>query len=99
MRHFARAAFAAAVTLGLAGTAIAAPAMDTPPPPGDASGPGGFPHGDITKADFMKKAEARFDRLDTNHDGILTEAEMKAGHDAWRRHDGEHRGPEGDGPR
>lgn len=100
MRHIARAALAAAMTLGLAGAAFAAPATDTPPPPPaeDGSRPGEFPHGDITKADFLRMAEARFDKLDTNHDGVLTEVEMKAGHDARHNHPPRRPGGEPGGP-
>jgi|DEB0MinimDraft_10_1074344.scaffolds.fasta_scaffold101474_1 hypothetical protein len=34
--------------------------------------------GDVSKADYIKQAEARFDKMDANKDGILTAAEKKA---------------------
>ena len=40
--------------------------------------------GDITKADFLKKMEERFDKMDTNKDGVLSEAERKAAHEKMR---------------
>jgi hypothetical protein len=33
---------------------------------------------DVTKADYLKQAEARFDRMDADKNGILTVAEKKA---------------------
>jgi hypothetical protein len=45
---------------------------------------GGMPKGDITKADFLKRMESRFDQMDTNKDGVLSEAERKAAHDMMR---------------
>ena len=33
---------------------------------------------DVTKTDYLKQAEARFDRMDADKDGILTIAEKKA---------------------
>jgi hypothetical protein len=45
---------------------------------------GGMPKGDITKADFLKRMEGRFDQMDTNKDGVLSEAERKAAHDMMR---------------
>lgn len=59
---------------------------DMPPPPP----PGGKPPKDkadggsdgagrtITRADFTNRAAARFDRMDTNHDGTLDQAERDA---------------------
>ena len=32
----------------------------------------------VTKADYLKQAEARFDRMDADKNGILTVAEKKA---------------------
>jgi len=34
--------------------------------------------GDVSKTDYLKQAEARFDRMDADKDGILTVAEKKA---------------------
>ena len=34
--------------------------------------------GDVLKTDYLKQAEARFDRMDADKDGILTIAEKKA---------------------
>ena len=33
---------------------------------------------DVTKADYLKQAEARFDRMETDKNGILTVDEKKA---------------------
>ena len=33
---------------------------------------------DVTIADYLKQAQARFDRMDTDKNGILTVAEQKA---------------------
>jgi hypothetical protein len=38
---------------------------------------GGFPE-KITRADALKQAGEGFDRVDTNHDGVVTRVEMQA---------------------
>jgi hypothetical protein len=43
-------------------------------------GMGAHADGPITKADFQSRALARFDRMDADHDGIVTAAERQA---AW----------------
>lgn len=40
--------------------------------------------GQITRAQFLAGAEARFDRLDANRDGVLSRAERRAGFRAMR---------------
>jgi len=71
------------IAAALAGTALtgaAAYAQDQgPPPPADA--PALAPHMDrapITRADFIARADRRFDHMDANHDGVVTIDEMGA---------------------
>ncbi len=53
--------------------------------------------GVVTKADFIAKGMARFDRLDTNKDGFVTADEMKAARQMMRGQGrGQWRGPAGD---
>jgi len=67
-----------------AATAPEAPAMTAPKAPHAASTRGG----DITKEEYIERAverakraaATRFDRLDTNHDGVLTAEERRAAH-------------------
>ncbi|MFM5917195.1 MAG: EF-hand domain-containing protein [Novosphingobium sp.] len=61
-----------ALALGLAGAAYAQDAM-----------PGGDPLGDktMTKAEFLAKGAAMFDKMDANHDGKLDQAD-RAAHEA-----------------
>ncbi len=47
-------------------------------------GPEGMPKGDVSKADFLKHMEDRFDKMDSNKDGVLSQAERKAAHDKMR---------------
>ncbi|MFM5893329.1 MAG: EF-hand domain-containing protein [Novosphingobium sp.] len=93
-----------ALALGLAGAAYAADEM-----------PGGDPLGDktVTKAEFVAKGAAMFDKMDVNHDGKLDAAD-RAAHEGemFDALDSDHngslskaefaaahqRGPEGDGP-
>lgn len=58
-----------ALTLGLAGAAYAADDM-----------PGGDPLGDktVTKAEFLARGAAMFDKMDVNHDGKLDQADRAA---------------------
>lgn len=57
---------------------------------GDPDGPGGpgrdgaGKDGDITKAEFMARPLAMFDKADANHDGKVTADEMKAAREAFR---------------
>lgn len=44
----------------------------------------GMPKGDITKAEFLKLAEAHFDKMDTNHNGVVSLEERKAWHAQMR---------------
>ncbi|TJZ73171.1 EF-hand domain-containing protein [Chitiniphilus eburneus] len=47
---------------------------------------------DISRADFIKAAETRFDAMDANKDGVVTQAERQA---AWKTHAGQFK-PRGD---
>ena len=93
-----------ALALSLAGAAYAADDM-----------PGGDPLGDktVTKAEFLAKGTAMFDKMDVNHDGKLDAADRAAHEGAmFDALDSDHngslskgefaaahqRGPEGDGP-
>lgn len=70
----------------MAQTAPAAPATTAPATPRAASTRGG----DITKEQYIehaverakRAAEKRFDRMDTNHDGVLSAEERRAAHPA-----------------
>lgn len=39
---------------------------------------GQWPQGDVNRADFVRQAEARFDALDADHNGVVTAEEFKA---------------------
>jgi Ca2+-binding EF-hand superfamily protein len=41
------------------------------------------PNGQLTRDEFIARAAARFDRMDANHDGVVTSDEM---HAAFRNH-------------
>ncbi|WP_408591782.1 hypothetical protein [Novosphingobium sp.] len=43
----------------------------------------------VTRAEYDAATKARFDRADTNHDGTLSEAELRAGFARMRARDGE----------
>ena len=45
-----------------------------------------MPKGDMSKADFLKKAEERFNKMDSNKDGMLSQDERKAAHKKMREH-------------
>ena len=68
----------AAVLAGTALTGAAAYAQDqTPPPPAAADAPPRqMDRGPITRADFIARADHRFDRMDANHDGVVTPDEL-----------------------
>ncbi|WP_373976153.1 hypothetical protein NT239_05075 [Chitinibacter sp. SCUT-21] len=66
----------AAASLTVASFALAAPSP--------VGGHAGMPKGDVTKADFLKHMEERFNMMDANKDGVLSEAERKAAHDKMR---------------
>ena len=79
MRNIALFAAISALMLGLTGASLA--------------GPGNLPPtADITRADYLKAAEARFDKLDTNHDGVLSREEMTEARKTMRPRDFRHRG-------
>lgn len=41
----------------------------------------------VTKSEYMKKAEQRFDRMDANHDGTITKEERRATmKKMWEKH-------------
>lgn len=56
--------------------------------------PAATPKPTITKAQAIERADARFDRLDTNKDGQLDAAERKAGADVARKAMAERKGGE-----
>ncbi len=65
--------------------------------PGGGFGPGGFgdanKDGTVTKAEFMARPVAMFDKADTNKDGFVTADEMKAAHQAMRAEWKDRKGP------
>jgi len=81
------AALAAILTLGIGGAAVAG-MTDLPGrlDPADAND-----DGQITRAEWVQAANARFNRLDADKDGKLTAAEMPRRH-GHRGHHGPHRG-------
>ena len=72
----------------------AAMAQSKTPPPGAApattSPAAPRRGGDITRDDYIehakRNAEKRFDRMDADHNGVLTEAERRAYREAHKRH-------------
>jgi hypothetical protein len=44
----------------------------------------GMPKGDMSKAEFLQRAESHFEKMDTNHDGVVSLAERKAWHQQMR---------------
>lgn len=56
--------------------------------PMDSDGP---QHKDITRAEFLKRAETHFTKMDANADGVLTPDERKAGRENMREHRRAHR--------
>lgn len=64
---------------------------------GGADGFGGPRDGDrdstLTKAEFMARPLAMFDKADSNKDGVVTTDEMKAAHQAMRGADHDRKGP------
>lgn len=66
---------------------------------GGPDGPGGPGRGDadkdgtLTKAEFMARPLAMFDKADANHDGKVTADEMKAARQAFRDGWRDHKGP------
>jgi hypothetical protein len=75
----AMATSAAVPTIGSAQTVA-------PPPPAPAPAPAAYadPAGVVTKAEWQARSAARFDRLDTNHDGTLDATERAAMRDRRR---------------
>jgi len=71
----------------------AALAQSKAPPPASApatASPAPKRGGDITRDEYVehakRNAEKRFDRMDSDHDGVLTEAERHAYREAHKRH-------------
>lgn len=60
--------------------------------PGD-RGPGPAFERSETKEEFLKRAAARFDEIDANHDGIVTAQERKAHFEAMRAERPARKGP------
>jgi hypothetical protein len=71
---------------GMAALRAARTGGDTPRPPrGDGPRGGGYMGGgDMTQAAFRDRAAQRFDRLDADHDGTVSRAEMTATRSAMR---------------
>lgn len=71
----------------LAGQSFAAD-LPKDAPPGEApnASMGHHEHfkGDITRDQFVKRSGERFDKMDTNHDGKLTEDERKAAFEKFK---------------
>lgn len=91
-------AAAAAFCIAAALPALTQHAMAQPAPPPDGPPPAGMPmmtdpYGDATvlRTDAQAQAAARFDALDTDHDGALSPEELAAGRPAGVR------GPDGAG--
>jgi hypothetical protein len=88
---------AVVIMIGLGGTALAqnpvSPPAPTPASPAAAAPAPAAPQG-ISRDDYIEKARdaaakraaARFDAMDANHDGILTPDEIAAYRDAHPRH-------------
>ena len=81
-------------TLAFAGLAYAADTntTSTKAPEGKPEMHHGGPMGDfggdrtVTKDEFLKRHAEMFDKMDTDHDGKLTQEERKAGHEKMREH-------------
>jgi hypothetical protein len=71
-----------AILIALSIPAIAQTAAPTSPAPSAQSAPRSARGGDITKDEYVERArrsaEKRFDRIDANHDGVLTADERRA---------------------
>jgi len=48
-------------------------------------------HKNITRAEFLKRAETHFTRMDINADGVLTPDERKTGRERMREHHRNHK--------
>jgi len=74
--------------------ALAQSPPPAPPAASAAAKPAPVKGGDITRDEYVEHAkrlaESRFDRMDTDHDGILTAEERRA----WREAHGRHRAAE-----
>ncbi len=66
------------------GGRLRGPLPFTPPPGAPAGGPGRKPGEPLTKSSFVDRGLARFDRVDTDHDGTISPAERAAARDAVR---------------
>jgi hypothetical protein len=103
MKSASKITLALVASLSMAG-AVAQTAPVKPAPPSNpriAAGPDHKGHGqkDITRADFLAKAGERFDRVDTNKDGVLAKDERRAERQLMREHGGMHpRHPQGQPP-
>jgi hypothetical protein len=71
-----------AILVALSVPAFAQTAAPTSPAPSAQSAPRSARGGDITKDEYVERArraaEKRFDRMDANHDGVLTADERRA---------------------
>jgi len=79
-------AVAILVGLSLPSTAIAQTGALANPAPAAQSAPRSARGGDLTKEEYVERArraaERRFDKMDTNHDGVLTADERRAAREA-----------------
>lgn len=76
------------LAIGLLAAASMSTAMAQPTPaPAPHQGPA-FHHKDVTRAEALAKAAERFDRVDTNKDGVLTKDERRAMRHKMRDHRG-----------
>lgn len=70
-----------AILVALSFSAIAQTTAPTSPAPSAQLAPRSARGGDITRDDYIERArraaEKRFDRMDTNHDGVLTAEERR----------------------
>jgi hypothetical protein len=75
-----------AILIGFSVPALAQTAAPTSPAPSAQSAPRSARGGDITKDEYIERArraaERRFDRMDLNHDGVLTADERRAAREA-----------------
>jgi hypothetical protein len=71
-------------------TPAAPSAATAPAAPAAAAHPAPRRGGDITRDQYVERAKdnagRRFDRMDADHDGVLTEAERRAWREAHHRH-------------
>lgn len=75
------------LALGATGFAVAAAAQVAPPSPGGTYQPTPMRadlNRPVTRADYIAQADARFEQMDTDHDGSVSTAEMQSYRQAMR---------------